>query len=216
MIAHWELKQGTEEWFAIRWGKIGGTTSKGLFVKSDTLLDELLSEITEPFEMEDSFESADMIRGYELEPLARQELSAYTGIDLKECGWLQCEEIPLLGISPDGLSEDMKVSAETKCPARKRHMTTIRTNEIPLDNLHQCVHYFTVNPYLEKHYFASFRPESIKPLFVKLLTRDSEVNLGTKAKPVIKTISEWVSLAKTEAVNIQTDIDNSIAKLNAI
>lgn len=213
MIAHWNIKQGTEEWHQIRWGKIGGTTSKGLFVKSDTLLDELLSEITEPFELEDSFESADMVRGFELEPLARQEVSLYIGCELLECGWLQCEEIPLLGISPDGITSDMTISAETKCPARKKHMSTIRTNEIPLDNLHQCVHYFTVNPHLEKHYFASFRPEAIKPLFVKELTRQSEVNLGTKAKPVVKTISEWVSLAKTNAINLQTEIDNEINKL---
>lgn len=213
MIAHWNIKQGTEEWHQIRWGKIGGTTSKGLFVKSDTLLDELLSEITEPFELEDSFESADMVRGFELEPLARQEVSLYIGCELLECGWLQCEEIPLLGISPDGITSDMTISAETKCPARKKHMSTIRTNEIPLDNLHQCVHYFTVNPHLEKHYFASFRPEAIKPLFVKELTRQSDVNLGTKAKPVVKTISEWVSLAKTNAINLQTEIDNEITKL---
>lgn len=213
MIAHWNIKQGTEEWHAIRWGKIGGTTSKCLFVKSDTLLDELLSEITEPFEMEDSFESADMIRGFELEPLARQEVSLYIGRELLECGWLQCEEIPLLGISPDGITSDMTISAEIKCPARKKHMSTIRTNEIPLDNLHQCVHYFTVNPHLEKHYFASFRPEAIKPLFVKELTRASEVNLGTKAKPVIKTIAEWVSLAKTSAINLETEIYNEIIKL---
>lgn len=213
MIAHWNIKQGTEEWHAIRWGKIGGTTSKCLFVKSDTLLDELLSEITEPFEMEDSFESADMIRGFELEPLARQEVSLYIGRELLECGWLQCEEIPLLGISPDGITSDMTISAEIKCPARKKHMSTIRTNEIPLDNLHQCVHYFTVNPHLEKHYFASFRPEAIKPLFVKELTRASEVNLGTKAKPVIKNIAEWVSIAKTNAINLETEIYNEIIKL---
>lgn len=213
MIAHWNIKQGTEEWHAIRWGKIGGTTSKGLFVKSDTLLDELLSEITEPFEVEDSFESADMIRGFELEPLARQEVSLYIGREILECGWLQCEEIPLLGISPDGITSDMTISAEIKCPARKKHMSTIRTNEIPLDNLHQCVHYFTVNPHLEKHYFASFRPEAIKPLFVKELTRSSEVNLGTKAKPVIKNIAEWVSIAKTNAINLETEIYNEIIKL---
>ena len=213
MIAHWNIKQGTEEWHQIRWGKIGGTTSKGLFVKSDTLLDELLSEMTEPFELEDSFESADMVRGFELEPLARQEVSLYIGHELLECGWLQCEEIPLLGISPDGITSDMTISAETKCPARKKHMSTIRINEIPLDNLHQCVHYFTVNPHLEKHYFASFRPEAIKPLFVKELTRQSEVNLGTKAKPVVKTISEWVSLAKTNAINLETEIYNEIIKL---
>lgn len=216
MIARYDITQGSEEWLRIKWAKIGGTLSKGLFVKSDTLLDEILSEINEDFELGDEpYESSDMIRGTELEPIGRKELSKYIGIELLECGWLQCEEIPLLGISPDGISEDETVSAEIKCPARKKHTTTIRTNEIPSDNIHQCLHYFTVNHKLERHYFCSFRPENkLKPLFVKMLTRDSEINLGTKAKPVIKPISEWVKLAKQEAALLLTQIAEANEKLS--
>jgi hypothetical protein len=214
MKAYYEIKQGTEEWHNIRYGKIGGTLSKGLFVKSDTLLIDVLSETIEPIEIDfDSFESADMVRGYELEPLARQELSKYIGVELLECGWLQCEEIPLLGISPDGISQDETISAEIKCPASKKHTKTIYFDAIPIDYLHQCLQYFTVNPKLETHYFCSFRPESIKPLFVKKLTRDSLVDLGTKAKPNIQTIDHWVRVAKREAQFIQEQLDEAVERL---
>jgi len=214
MIARYDIIQHSEEWHKVRYGKIGGTLSKGLFIKSDTLLEDVLSELVEDFDLQESFQSYDMIRGNELEPEARKALNAYLGIELKEVGWLQCEEIPLLGISPDGITERETISAEIKCPAAKKHLKTILTNEIPSDNIHQCLHYFTVNPKLEKHYFCSYRPENnFKSIFVKELTRDSLIDLGTKAKPVIKPISDWVSMAKKEAIILQEQIDEKLEQL---
>jgi len=213
MIARFDITQGTAEWHELRYAKIGGSTSKGLFVKSDNLLDEVLSELLEPFELEeDGYMSSDMIRGCELEPMARLQASQYCGVDFLECGWLQCEENKYLGISPDGITSDYKVSLEAKCPNKKRHTTTIRTNEIPSDNIHQCLHYFTVNPLLEKHVFVSFRPESIKPLFVKELYRYSMIDLGTKAKPNIKSINDWVAIAKASGKELSIEIENNYTK----
>lgn len=216
MIARYDITQGSEEWLRIKHGKIGGTLSKGLFVKSDTLLIDILSQVNEDFELGDEpYESSDMIRGTELEPIARKELSKYIGVELNECGWLQCEEIPLLGISPDGISEDETVSAEIKCPAAKKHMEIIYTDAIHKDYINQCLHYFTVNPKLKRHYFCSFRPENkLKSLFVKELTRDSKVNLGTKSTPNIKTVDEWVKLAKQEAALLLTQINEANERLS--
>jgi hypothetical protein len=215
MKANYNITQGTEEWHNIRYAKIGGTLSKGLFIESDTLMLDLLAEMVEPIQLDDdSYESKDMMRGVELEPLARQELSKYIGVELIECGWLQCEEIDILGISPDGISQCETISAEIKCPQAKKHTSTIYYNEIPKDNIHQCLHYFTINPKLEKHYFCSFRPESIKTIFVKELTRESLIDLGTKAKPNIKTIEEWVSIAKDKAIKLQADLKIAIESLN--
>lgn len=233
MIAHYGITQQTEEWFEIKWGKIGGTRSKGLFVKSDTLLIELLAESLEPFEMDfDSYASPAMIRGNEMEPLARSEVSKYLGIELHECGWLQSESNPLLGISVDGISADQTVTAEIKCPEAKRHIATCLADEIPRDNIHQSLHYFTVNPKMERHYFTSFRPEfKLKPLFVKELTRASMVDIGWTKKvkekedrglgmkeyvntvPDIRSIADWVAVAKSEEVQLRKEIEQSINKL---
>lgn len=208
MKVHYEIEQGTEAWHEIRYGKIGGTLASGLFVKSDNILYEILAEQTEPFEMDyDSFISADMQRGIELEPLAKERLSEYTGVKFINAGWIQCEENSLLGISPDGISEDETVTCEIKCPGKKAHLKTILSNDIPLDHINQCLHYFVVNPKLKRHFFCSFRPESIKPMFVKELTPDSLINIGTNAKPLMLSIAEAVIVAKGAALSIAKQVE---------
>ncbi len=232
MIPYKEIKQGSVEWSEIRYRKIGGTRSKGLFVKSDTLLDEMLAEFTEELEIDyDEYISDDMLRGMELEPEARQALFEYTKIPFVECGWLQCEEMPLLGISPDGISECLQYSCEIKCPAAKKHVTTIRTRTTPIDNLHQCLHYFTVNPNLKEHYFCSYRPESIQKMFVEKFTWDTLVDFGLTRKekiksdkgkgekeyietlPDIRTIRQWSEVAISNAIALQLVINLTIDKL---
>lgn len=217
MIVHWDLVQGTEDWHRMRYGKIGGTLSKGLLVKSDTLLIDILSCHLEPFEMpDDSYESADMLRGTELEPIARRELSKYAGVEFKESGWLQCDKNRLLGLSSDGVTQDLKIACEIKCPGRKKHTETLIGGVIPDDHEDQCVHNFLVNPHLELLYFCSFRPESDYPLFVRTMTRDSKVNIGTKAKPAIVLVSDICDIKRASADNILENIDIHINNLNKI
>lgn len=217
MKAYYNIQQGTGEWLRLKWGKIGGSASKGLFVPSDTLLYEILADNTEEFEMEDDgYISADMQRGIELEPLARSEMSKFAGVEFKEAGWLQCEEIELLGISPDGITEDETITCEVKCPGSKKHIATVLSKQIPADNIHQCLHYFTVNPKLVAHYFGSFRPESKYPLFGKKITRDSIIDLGTKAKPNCKKVSEWVEIALHNARELDTNRKLALEQLERI
>jgi hypothetical protein len=217
MIVRKDIIQGTPEWLELKWGKIGGSTSKGLFIASDTLLYEVLAELTEDFQIEaDPYMSPMMLNGVNREPLARAEMSKFVGIEFQEVGWLQCEEIPLLGISPDGITEDETITCEVKCPGAKKHIQTVHTREIPSDNIHQCLHYFTINPKLVKHYFGSFRPESAYPLFVKELTLDSIIDLGTKAKPNCKTIREWVQIAKKNACELQVNLEIALKNMEKI
>lgn len=214
MIARFDIIQGTSEWHELRYGKIGGSSAKGLFIKSDTLLNELISTRLEAFNIEDDeYMSPDMQRGHELEPMARKHLSEYLGIELIECGWWQSELNELLGISPDGCNESLTVACEIKCPGAKAHTEILRTKEIPLEYIHQCCHYFTVNPHLEKLHFISFRPESQKWMFHKELTLNSEVNIGTKANKVIKTIKEVVELSENFANSLSKTISEELEKL---
>tara|TARA_R110000765_G_scaffold164897_2_gene269949 strand:- start:88 stop:732 length:645 start_codon:yes stop_codon:yes gene_type:complete len=213
MIVHEKLEQKSLEWFEVKWGKIGGTLSKGLHTKGDTLFIDLLSQHIEEFEPSDSWENEHTKRGNDLEPFAIEYLEKYTGYKFKQFGWLQSEENELLGISPDGLIEDLTIACEAKCFARKKHTEILLTREIPLDNIHQLVHYFTVNPKLEELYFCAFRPEAVTS-FVKRLTLNSEVNIGTKAKPRMFTIKEVVELSKSAADNLLDRINISKGKLN--
>lgn len=233
MENHKEIKQGSLEWFEIKWGKIGGTLSKGLFVNSDTLFVDLLSQHIEEFEPSESYSNEAMERGNELEPFALQYISQYTGLDFQTTGWLQSKEYPLLGISPDGLTKNEEVACEIKCLSRKAHTEILVNNETPKDKIPQIVHYFTVNPKLKKLYFISYRPESIKP-FIEIFTPESTVDMGWKKKVEVKqygvkgqeikpkietiedfkTISEWSEIAKSEAIKLEARIKETINKLN--
>jgi len=215
MVAHFDIEQGTEEWYKIRWGKVSGTRAKGLFTDTDTLLLTLLSEITEEFELEDGYTTDDMQRGKDLEPLARRSLSAYIQTELIEAGWLQSTKHPLLGISIDGISKDLSVTAEIKCPGAKKHIETVLGDCIPIEHIHQCLHAFSVNPSLKTHYFCSFRPEfRYRTIFVKSITLYSIVNIGTKAKPISISVSEYVEKSHAKISALQEQINNSIDKLS--
>ncbi len=217
MIAHFGIEQRSIEWFEIKHGKIGGTRAKELFVKTDTLFYKLLAETVEPFdedEMEDGYKSDAMERGSIYEPQAVAELEKYSGFKFLNCGWIQSDNA-LLGISPDGITADFKVQAEVKCPQAIAHLKMVVADEIPLEYINQCVHAFAVNPILETLYFASYRPEcKIKPLFVKTLTRESLVNNGTIAKPVMVSVSDLVRVSEREANFMQEKITETINKLN--
>lgn len=216
MIPYYDIPQGSLEWLQLRYGKIGGTLSDGLLVDSDTLLIEMLSMNLEPFELEDNYESDDMVRGGELEPEARKRLIQQTGIEFNKCGWLQSESIPLIGISPDGITEDLTKACEIKCPGRKKHTETVLNNKIPDDNIKQCLHYFTVNSKLEELYFCSFRPEAKYPLFVKMINRDFQINIGTKAKPILKSINEVVGIVRRKAIELQEEINNQLNNMELV
>jgi len=214
-VYHFNIEQHSSEWFEIRHGKIGGTRAKELFVKSDTLFYKLLAEHIEPFDedSEDGFQSEAMERGVFLEPQARIEAEKYIGVEFLECGWIQSDN-ELMGISPDGITADFTIQIEVKCPGSIAHLKMCVSDAIPLEYINQCVHTFSVNDKLEKLYFISYRPEcTIKPLFVKLLTRDSLVNNGTVAKPVMVLISDLVRVSYREAEFLQEQIKQTINKL---
>ena len=217
MITRYDIDQRTEEWFEIKHARIGGTRSG---TKEKTLLPEIISELTEPFVyLEEGFTSDAMQRGIDLEDEARECIELELFIDLKECGWLQSEDNDLLGISPDGISEDETVMCEIKCPSAKKHMEQVLSEDILSDYIDQLIHAFVVNDKLEKHYFVSYRPENtIKPLWYRELTLDTEIDMGlkktieipqygvkgqpikpkTKQVPDIKTIREWVEIKREE------------------
>lgn len=205
MIRFDKIEQQSEDWFQKKWGKIGGTLSKGLFVKSDTLLIDILSQRLEEFEPEEGYTSDAMEQGNELEPFALDYLKEYSGIEFQVSGWLQSEENELLGISPDGITADNIKACEIKCFGRKKHYKVLLNDEIPRDNIHQVIQYFTVNPDLKELHWIAFRPEAVKH-FIKVVTLDTEINLGTEKRPKMTTISECVSEAKKEAEQLLIDI----------
>ena len=203
-----DLVQGSEEWHEYRWGKIGGTAAESLMVKDfQTLKNKLIACHLEPFELEEGFTSEAMQRGNELEPLARQYINDYTGIEFLEKGWLQSDN-KLFGLSPDGISECGRYSCEIKCPSKEVHTGYILCDILPY--FWQNVSYFAVNPKLEKHYFISYRPESSIPAYIVELTRDSEV---FRTKTIKEHIGDSADKLKAKADLMLEMFDSNIAEL---
>jgi hypothetical protein len=214
MRSYPEIEQGSLEWHVIRHGKVGGSSSHQLHVKSDTLLNQLVSCRLEPFNEEEiGYQNADMLRGQDMEPEARQSLEAATGLRFEQVGWIEREDCAIMGISPDGITEDLKAGCEIKCPSRPIHIGYVRAGILPLDYVDQVVQFFAVNEKLEAVWFASYRPECRVPLFKVEVTRDSMVNSGTKAKPVMVQVGVYAMNKRVLGLQLEEDVENEVKRV---
>lgn len=212
MIAH-AIPQRSEEWFRLRYGKVGGTASKRLHVKGDDLMLELLACLCEEWETEDTYISSAMQRGIDLEPFGIAAASQKLGLEFREWGWLESEKCTLLGLSPDGVTEDWSTAIELKCPGAKAHTKYILEGGVPFEYVHQVTHYFTVIPQLQRLWFGSYRWEHVTPLYLFEVTRDTELNFGTEAKPVPRQVGE-VAAEKIElGRQLQARINENFNKI---
>lgn len=115
---HFEIIQQTPEWFEAKKLKMGAShagvimaNGKGL----DTYVKELLADYYSEGEKE-IYTNADIQRGIELEPLARELYSIKTGNDVIEVGGYEYDKYTF--VSPDGLVGD-DGGVEIKCHSDK-------------------------------------------------------------------------------------------------
>ena len=128
------LEQGSDEWFAIRKGKMRashaqaiGNTGKGL----DTYITELMAEYYSSGEKE-QFGNKHTDRGNELEPIARELYEFETGDTVEQVGFVEYNEY--VGCSPDGLTKDYGV--EIKCIDDVKYFKHLVNGEIEIDTAH--------------------------------------------------------------------------------
>lgn len=133
------LEQRSDEWYEARRGIVTASTvgqlittktikpaandhSRGLTAQ---LVAERISGWVEP-----SFTTADMLRGIESEPIAR-DLYAEKYAPVTECGFMVRDEGTwVLGYSPDGLVGDEGL-IEVKAPRPKSHVATVLSGQVP-------------------------------------------------------------------------------------
>lgn len=140
-----EVVQGSDEWHDQRRGIVTASVvgklltptlkvasndvSRGLTV---TLAAERITGWTEETPM-----AADMWRGVESEPFARDVYSGHFGA-VDECGFMLWKGPDWsLGYSPDGLVGDDGL-IEIKAPRAKTHLNTILTDTVPAHYMAQC------------------------------------------------------------------------------
>ena len=132
-----DIEQGTDEWFAIRCGKVTAsrvadviaTTKTGYSASRANYEAQLICEILTGKPAE-SFSNAAMQWGTETEPLARAQYELKTGEMVNQIGFVVHPMIEQAGASPDGLvgSEGL---IEIKCPNTSTHLDTLLSQKVP-------------------------------------------------------------------------------------
>lgn len=109
-----DLKQGSEEWLAIRLGKFTGTNGQAIATNGKGLETLVFEKVAERMtgKGKPQYTNEDIERGNELEEMARNSYELETAFLVKQVGFIELDEFT--GCSPDGLiNEDGMV--EFKC-----------------------------------------------------------------------------------------------------
>jgi len=137
MIIH-NMPQRSEEWYAVRRGKLTasnaqaiGNQEKGL----ETLCLECVADILTSGQGKENYDNADMERGRELEEKAKQLYSFMYDYPITEVGFIENDEYS--GCSPDGLiHEDGMI--EVKCPNNKVYTELLIHKKLDTKYIWQC------------------------------------------------------------------------------
>jgi len=158
-----ETEQRSQEWFDARLGRVTGSkagavwnkTSKGLRTAEwKKYQDQLLAEMLTGASADDVFQSFEMQRGIDLEPVARRATAKKLGLQIRETGFLAHREV-LAGASLDGDINDFQAIVELKCPRTTTHLLYIEEKGLPDQYMGQILHQLWVSG-AETIFFASF------------------------------------------------------------
>jgi len=130
------MEQGTDEWLESRRGKVTASRVKDVMatIKSgesaarrNYRMELLCQRLTG--QDEQGFVSAPMLRGIELEPIARGTYEGETGNEVTQVAFIDHPKIKMCGASPDGLVGDDGM-LEIKCPNTSTHIDFLMTEKI--------------------------------------------------------------------------------------
>lgn len=131
-----DFEQGSPEWFAARCGKV--TASRMADVMATIKTGEAAARRNYKMELlcqrltgrqEEGFVSAAMMRGTEMEPIARSMYEGINGAFVEEVGFIDHPSIAGLGASPDGMVGENGM-LEIKCPNTATHIDFLMTEKI--------------------------------------------------------------------------------------
>ncbi len=131
------MEQGSDEWFAIRLGKISASNFKVAIGKPSAtrslLMRKLIGEIRSG-KRQQSLKTFYMEKGTELEPYARFEYEKYNACEVQQVGFVEMNE--QTGCSPDGLVGP-DGGLQIKCPIISTHIKYIHDKILPTDYVPQ-------------------------------------------------------------------------------
>ena len=198
------MDQRSEEWFAIRIGKVTASrvadvlakTKSGYSASRDNYMAQLVCERLTG-QKADGFTNAAMQWGTETEPLARAAYEALKDVLVDEVGFVPHPTIKMAGASPDGfVGQDGLI--EIKCPNTATHIDTLLSESVPTKYFTQMQFQLacTGREWCDFVSFDNRLPEELQ-LFVKRVPRDDT----------------YIKLMESEIVQFIAELDDKINKL---
>jgi len=179
-----ELIQGSEEWFAVRRGKITASRLSDLMKKTkygeSTYKTRLRMELAIERITGKSASSVVMNQamhdGIEREPDARTLFEAVTGKEVALCGSFDHPEIVNTSASPDGLLRGENAILEIKCPTAVTHARNLMADGMDRRYLFQVAWQMACTESTHG-YFASYHPDFPTDLRLKYVRVERDDDL---------------------------------------
>lgn len=201
------IEQRTDDWFAVRLGKVTASRVADLMAKTKTgystsrenYLSQLVLERITGTKAE-SFNNAAMQWGTEQEPFARAAYEAAQDVMVEEQGFAPHPTIEMAGASPDGLVGDDGL-VEIKCPNTSTMIETLLTEKVPAKYLAQMQFQMacTGRKWCDYVVFDPRMPAKAQ-LFIKRVNRDDK----------------FIAEMEAEIVKFLAEVQSQVEKLNAI
>ena len=176
-----EIIQGSDEWKALRLGKVTASRVADVIAKTKTgysasranYMAQLIAErLTDT--VADAYTNAAMQHGTETEPEARSAYEFYQGVTVEQVAFVPHPKIDQAGCSPDGLvGADGLV--EIKCPNTATHLETLLGQAVPskYETQMQFQMACTGRKYCDFVSYDPRMPENMR-LFIKRVNRDDK------------------------------------------
>jgi putative phage-type endonuclease len=176
-----DIIQGSDEWKALRLGKVTASrvadivakTKSGYSASRANYMAQLIAERLTGTPAE-SFSNAAMIHGTETEPEARDAYCFYQGVAVKEVAFVPHPKIDQAGCSPDGLVDEDGL-VEIKCPNTATHLETLLGQAVPAkyETQMQFQMACTGRKFCDFVSYDPRMPENMR-LFIKRMPRDDK------------------------------------------
>lgn len=178
-----DCAQRTPEWYAARAGRATGSKAAAILAKiksgeaaarRDYRL-QLATERLTGTPQENGFVSAEMQRGIDMEPAARDAYEIQTGEIVQSVGFLSMLE-HMAGCSPDGRIDRGLVGF--KCPKSTTHVEWLKHNRVPPEHVPQATHELWVADDAEHYDFVSYDdrlPEGLQLLVVRAYRNEFDI-----------------------------------------
>jgi hypothetical protein len=200
-----DLEQGSDEWFALRKGRLTASqydkvfNQKTLKLNNATAIKHMDGMLAELYYKEKDLitfkPSWAMERGTRLEEVARIDFELREGIEVNEVGFVTNEAFgDHIGCSPDGLVDGGKGGIEIKCPLPATHIKYHREGVLPKEyraQVHGCMAVCDADYW----WFTSFCP-NIKDFTLKIYKDEYTSSLAQTLKEFNQLFAQRLSETK--------------------